>query len=120
MAWRYRVALDALGRTLNARQAAHSRWAKHDPVEGTAPARAGWRKRFERQVDEDAKTRGEVLAPNERARRAESAMKAHMTRLALRRHMAASGKGKATYEGSADTEDVGNTAPTEEADECQE
>jgi hypothetical protein len=47
-------------------------------------------------------------------------MKAHMTRLALRRHMAASGKGKATYEGSADTEDVRNTAPTEEADECQE
>jgi hypothetical protein len=65
-------------RSLNARLAAHARWSKADPVDGTAAARKAFADRFEREVDPDG-----VLSPAERARRAESARKAHFTRLAL-------------------------------------
>lgn len=65
-------------RTLRARLAAHTKWATHDPVEGTAKARAAFLDRFDREVDPDG-----VLDPVERARRAEHARKAHMARLAL-------------------------------------
>jgi hypothetical protein len=44
----------------------------------TAPARAAFLNRFEREVDP-----GHVLSPTERARRAEAARRAHFTRLAL-------------------------------------
>ena len=44
----------------------------------TAPARAAWWDQFQRQVDPDG-----VLPPEERERRAEHAMKAHMRRLSL-------------------------------------
>jgi hypothetical protein len=47
-------------------------------VDGTAAARKAFADRFEREVDPDG-----VLSPAERARRAESARKAHFTRLAL-------------------------------------
>jgi len=43
----------------------------------TAPARRGFRLRFEREVDPDCR-----LAPAERARRASQLMRAHMLRLA--------------------------------------
>jgi hypothetical protein len=65
-------------RALAARVAAHSKWAVTDPIEGTAAARRAFLDRFEREVDPDG-----VLPPAERARRAEHARKAHMTRLAL-------------------------------------
>jgi hypothetical protein len=57
---------------------AHSR---HTPDEMLAGARAGFRRRFELLVDPDG-----TLEPEERERRATAALKAHMVRLALRRH----------------------------------
>jgi hypothetical protein len=65
-------------RALHARVAAHSRWAKEDPVQGTEAARKAALDRFEKQVDPDGS-----LPPAERARRAEHARKAYFTRLAL-------------------------------------
>jgi hypothetical protein len=60
--------------------AAHASWAQTDDRSArTAPARKAALARFERQVDPDRR-----LGPTERARRAESAMRAHMSRLALR------------------------------------
>ena len=66
-------------RVLRARIAAHvlhSRVA--DEAEHTAPARAAFLSRFEREVDPDG-----VLDPEERARRAEHAKKAYFLKLAL-------------------------------------
>jgi hypothetical protein len=65
-------------RTMRARLAAHVLHSKRDPKETTQPARTAFLSGFERQVDPDG-----VLPPEERARRAESALKAHMTKLAL-------------------------------------
>lgn len=66
-------------RSLRARSAAHTKWSQTDPVEGTAAARQAALDRFERQVDPEG-----VLAPAERARRAEHARKAYFTGLALK------------------------------------
>ena len=66
-------------RALHGRLAAHAKWAKTDPVEGTAPARKAFLDRFEREVDPDG-----VLPPADRARRAEHARKAYFTRMALK------------------------------------
>ena len=66
-------------RSLRARLAAHAMHARHDSREITANARKAFVARFERQVDPDG-----VLPVAERQRRAEHAMRAHMTRLALR------------------------------------
>ncbi len=65
-------------RVLRAKIAAHVRWSRQDPVEGTSSARAAFLERFEREVDPD-----QVLPPDERARRAEHARKAHFSRLAM-------------------------------------
>jgi hypothetical protein len=60
--------------------AAHISWAKTDDrAARTAPARKAALTRFEEQVDPDHR-----LTPTERARRAEHAMRAHMTWLAWR------------------------------------
>ena len=60
--------------------AAHEKWARTpDATAATAPARAAFLDRFDREVDPDG-----VLAPQERARRAEHARKAYFTRLALK------------------------------------
>jgi hypothetical protein len=45
----------------------------------TAPARAAFRSKFEREADPDG-----TLPPDERARRADCLRRAHMQRLALR------------------------------------
>jgi len=67
-------------RSLRARLAVHTSWARtSDRSARTAPARRAALQRFERQVDPDG-----VLAPDERAQRAQQAMRAHMARLALR------------------------------------
>ena len=66
-------------RSLRARVAAHAMHARHDSREVTANARKAFVERFEREVDPDG-----VLPAAERQRRAEHAMRAHMTRLALR------------------------------------
>lgn len=67
-------------RVLQARIAAHTSWAKTpDRAARTANARAALATKFEQQVDPEG-----VLAPEERARRAEHARKAHFARLALK------------------------------------
>lgn len=71
-------------RALRARLAAHARWAKQDPVEGTRLARRGFERRFYDEVDAVASAQGETLSADERERRATAAKKAHMTRLALK------------------------------------
>jgi len=65
-------------RSMRARIAAHARWGKEDPRAGTRAARAALLARFVAEVDPDG-----VLPEQERMRRAESARKAHMTRLAF-------------------------------------
>lgn len=69
-------------RVLRARIAAHTRWANEDAVGRRANAeraRAGFDRRFLDQVDPNR-----VLPEAERQRRAESAMRAYMARLALK------------------------------------
>lgn len=65
--------------TLRARLGAHAKWARTDPVEGTTAARARFLLKFLDEVDPDR-----VLPGAERLRRAEHALRAHMTRLALK------------------------------------
>lgn len=82
-------------RSLAAKVAAHTRWATSDPVEGTQAARdagPGNLTYWERRVDPDG-----ALTAKERARRAESAKRAHFASLALasakaRRARSAGGK----------------------------
>ena len=66
--------------SLRASIAASTRWAQEpDRRAATAKARAGFVRRFEREVDPDG-----ILDPAERAIRAGYARRAHMTRLALK------------------------------------
>lgn len=65
-------------RRLRAQIAANARWANEDPVPNAARGQAGLLAKFERTVDPTG-----TLPPAERARRAESARKAHMLRLSL-------------------------------------
>jgi hypothetical protein len=72
-------------RVMQARMAAHALHAQRDPRVTTEAARRVFRGRFEREVVEAARERGEELSdPAEIARRAQHALKAHMTRLALK------------------------------------
>ena len=67
-------------RILRARIAALTSWAyTDDRAARTAPGRQASMQRFEREVDADG-----ILNPVERARRADMAMRAHMSRLALK------------------------------------
>lgn len=66
-------------RSLSAKIAAHSRWAAEDARAGTERARAAFRRKFELEVDPDG-----LLDPEERARRADHAIRAHMGRLRLK------------------------------------
>jgi hypothetical protein len=71
-----------MNRATHARIASHTRWATCDDRKAaTAPARAAFLDRFERQVDPDG-----LLDPTERAKRADSAKRAYFTRLAAKRH----------------------------------
>lgn len=66
--------------TLRGRLGAHALHARvADPAAHTAPARKAFLDRFQLQVDPDG-----VLAPAERARRAEHARKAYFLGLALK------------------------------------
>lgn len=64
-------------RSMKSRLAAHALHAQGKT--NTEPARQAFRAKFEAEVDPEG-----VLAPKERARRAEHAYKAHMLRLALK------------------------------------
>jgi hypothetical protein len=67
-------------RSLASRAGSFESWARTaDRSARTAPGRAAFLDRFEREVDPDG-----VLAPEERARRAEYLRKAYFTRLALK------------------------------------
>jgi hypothetical protein len=67
-------------RITRAKLAAYTSWANTaDRSARTTPARRAYLKRFERMVDPDG-----ILDPVERAERAKHAMRAHMTRAALR------------------------------------
>lgn len=67
-------------RSQHARAAQLIRWAHtEDWAAATAPARAAFLSRFERQVDPDGR-----LAPEVRARRAEAARRAYFIRLSLK------------------------------------
>lgn len=68
-------------RTLIAQQAAHTRWAfEPDRTAATQPARDGFLRRFEREVDPDG-----LLPSEERRKRALNAMRAYMAALTRRR-----------------------------------
>ncbi|SQD97993.1 conserved hypothetical protein [Parafrankia sp. Ea1.12] len=74
------VAIRWQDRVLIARIAAHTSWANTtDRTARTAPGRAAFLDRFDRQVDPDG-----TLKPDERARRAEHARRAYFSALALR------------------------------------
>lgn len=77
-------------RTQRARIAAHTRWAHEDPKAQAAIAREGFLKRFLDEVDPDR-----VLPELERNRRANSALRAHMQRLALASSKARAKRGAA-------------------------
>ena len=72
------MALTPQQRSLRASLAAHSLHAQGKT--NTAPARRAFILRFEDEVDPDR-----TLTPEERAKRANHAMKAHMKRLSLKR-----------------------------------
>lgn len=70
----------ASSRRIAAQIAANERWARVDDRSAeTSPARGAFLDRFVRQVDPDG-----VLPPDEQARRAKSALRAHMARLRLK------------------------------------
>lgn len=74
----------AAQRKLRAQQAAYARWARTpDRVAATAPARRGWRLRWERQVDPAG-----TLAPAIRATLADAAMRSYMAGLRLKKSLA--------------------------------
>jgi hypothetical protein len=66
-------------RVLAGRVGAYTLHARYDPVVTTAPGRSAFLRRFLHEVDPDGE-----LPSEERERRARSALKAHMSRLALR------------------------------------
>jgi hypothetical protein len=66
-------------RTLRASIAAHARWSREDPSENAARGQAGLLAKFGRE----AREADPGLTEAEYARRAESAYRAHMKRLAL-------------------------------------
>jgi hypothetical protein len=82
-------ALNPEERRLRAQIAAHVRWAHdNDPAASTAPARAAFLERFEREVDPEG-----TLPPDVRARRAEHARKAYFKGLALKSQARAARRG---------------------------
>lgn len=66
-------------RSVRARIAAHHRWAKTDPAEASESARRRIEDRFLREADPTG-----LLAPAERARRADHLKRAYFSGLALK------------------------------------
>ena len=89
--------LNAAQRRLRAQIAAGELWSRvDDPAAHTAPARRAFLDHFEREV-----VPAGMLAPEERARRAEHARKAHFKRLALASSKARAAKAAARRGGEA-------------------
>ncbi len=77
---------------LRGRIGAYARWARtEDRVAATAPARSAFMRRFEEQVDPQG-----VLSEEERASRAQFAMRAYMADLTRRRLLSRRSKRAAT------------------------
>ena len=74
--------ISAAARSLYARAAALSRWAKEDPRTGTLPARKAFNQKFLDEVDPSGKLRR--TDPTEAIRRAEAARSAHFAKLAAK------------------------------------
>ena len=77
-----------------------------------APATAAFRDRFSRLAVEEAVSRGEVIGPEEIARRAQFLLRAHMSRLALaasRARSKAAPSSSITTVGRADSRPAGPT-----------
>jgi hypothetical protein len=70
--------MTAAQRSMRGRLGAHTLHSTHDSTELTVNGRKAFMNTFEAQVDPEG-----ILSPEERSRRAQSARKAHMTRLAL-------------------------------------
>ncbi len=66
-------------RSMRASIAAQTRWSNTDRRQASADARRRQLERYEAQVDPEG-----VLAPEERAKRADNALRADMQRLALK------------------------------------
>ena len=95
-----RQASDNNDRVLRARMAAHLLHAQiTDEAAHTAPARAAFLSRFEREVDPDG-----ILDPQERTRRAEHAKKAYFIKLALASRKARAAKRRANTNRSPDAD----------------
>jgi hypothetical protein len=93
-------------RVLRARMAAHLLHARiRDAAAHTAPARAAFLSRFEREVDPDG-----VLEPQERARRAEHAKKAYFIRLAVLSRKARAAKRRHTSSDQPDHRESGESS----------
>lgn len=74
------MSLSPIDRSLRGQIAAHTSWANtSDRSARTRNARAKFDERFEREVDPEG-----ILPPEERAKRAENARKAHFARLAFK------------------------------------
>jgi hypothetical protein len=71
--------VSAPSQSIRGRMGASALHSRHDSRQITAPARAAFLSRFDREVDPDG-----VLEPAERARRAELAKRLYFTRLALK------------------------------------
>lgn len=77
--------VDPIVARLRAQKGAHARWARHDPVEGTAAARAAYRQGLRAQVLRDARARGEdSLTSEEIDARTRHLLMEHMRGMALR------------------------------------
>ena len=86
---RTKTRLTPAQRTLRAKLAANSRWSREDGHANAVRGQAGLLAKFEREVDPDG-----TLTPEQRAKRAEAAYRAHMQRLAF-----ASSKARAARKG---------------------
>jgi hypothetical protein len=90
--------MDASERSLRARIGAHSVHATHDGAELTKRARETFLAGFPVQVDPDG-----LLSREERARRADHALRAHMSKLSL---MAAKARKAKAEESAPPTDEV--------------
>jgi|tagenome__1003787_1003787.scaffolds.fasta_scaffold14338321_1 hypothetical protein len=73
------MSLTPAERSMRGQRAAHISWLNtEDRPARTEAARAGLQRSFEKQVDPEG-----TLAPEERAKRAESARKAHMLKMQM-------------------------------------
>ena len=82
---------DSTDMALRGRIGGFARAALYSPEELTGKARAGFLQRFENEVDPNG-----TLTPEERCRRAQAALRAHMAQLARKSALKRRGRSKGT------------------------